>query len=81
MRPVDDKDLIYEGIATVDWLSLFCRLRRLFDDKDLIYEGIATRLRRLFAIIYCDDKDLIYEGIATIRALNRYFCLALTTKT
>ena len=37
--PRDDKDLIYEGIATVFSL-LFAPV--VVDDKDLIYEGIAT---------------------------------------
>jgi len=39
--PFDDKDLIYEGIATVAPLTNTHRSGR--DDKDLIYEGIATR--------------------------------------
>jgi len=40
----DDKDLIYEGIATHDALDGFHSFR--VDDKDLIYEGIATNPRR-----------------------------------
>ena len=38
----DDKDLIYEGIATASGLAY--RLFGVFDDKDLIYEGIATAM-------------------------------------
>ena len=69
----DDKDLIYEGIATIpsppDRLIVTGS-----DDKDLIYEGIATssfpaHFARAKAI---DDKDLIYEGIATNRIHIRY---------
>ena len=37
----DDKDLIYEGIATCSLVHYQDRLRTT-DDKDLIYEGIAT---------------------------------------
>jgi len=36
----DDKDLIYEGIATLR-VRLYA-LNQICDDKDLIYEGIAT---------------------------------------
>jgi len=36
---IDDKDLIYEGIATTLSVRLDTSLQ---DDKDLIYEGIAT---------------------------------------
>jgi len=39
----DDKDLIYEGIATRTDFPLGCAFHR--DDKDLIYEGIATKHR------------------------------------
>jgi len=39
--PLDDKDLIYEGIATKPCPAF---LSWLLDDKDLIYEGIATIL-------------------------------------
>jgi len=39
----DDKDLIYEGIATRDNVFRFALGIKL-DDKDLIYEGIATSL-------------------------------------
>ena len=36
---IDDKDLIYEGIATnLEIVNAY----GFFDDKDLIYEGIAT---------------------------------------
>ena len=42
-RIADDKDLIYEGIATCPnihgWI-IWSGFR--IDDKDLIYEGIAT---------------------------------------
>ncbi len=38
---MDDKDLIYEGIAT---LGRTCNQVRISDDKDLIYEGIATHV-------------------------------------
>jgi len=39
---MDDKDLIYEGIATaLNLCSFFC-ISAIHDDKDLIYEGIAT---------------------------------------
>ena len=40
----DDKDLIYEGIATVLQSAIFAQA--VWDDKDLIYEGIATRCAR-----------------------------------
>jgi len=38
----DDKDLIYEGIATRGF-RIFSAV--FVDDKDLIYEGIATTNR------------------------------------
>jgi len=41
---LDDKDLIYEGIATVKNLTAFISNSVSPDDKDLIYEGIATFL-------------------------------------
>jgi len=62
----DDKDLIYEGIATISVLTNIFSLA--IDDKDLIYEGIATiqKERRNKSVLSTrDDKDLIYEGIAT----------------
>jgi len=37
----DDKDLIYEGIATLNYQYLNTLVTNQ-DDKDLIYEGIAT---------------------------------------
>jgi len=40
----DDKDLIYEGIATNCSLVHYQDRSRSSDDKDLIYEGIATIL-------------------------------------
>ncbi len=40
MAKIDDKDLIYEGIATVHPPGR--SQPRSGDDKDLIYEGIAT---------------------------------------
>ena len=41
---IDDKDLIYEGIATMFFFAIM--LSPYLDDKDLIYEGIATKLKR-----------------------------------
>ena len=38
---IDDKDLIYEGIATDQPIGDIWMIGR-WDDKDLIYEGIAT---------------------------------------
>ncbi len=38
----DDKDLIYEGIATRNNCKFAYYHRNRRDDKDLIYEGIAT---------------------------------------
>ncbi len=43
----DDKDLIYEGIATSTLYSLCSTFK---DDKDLIYEGIATFFIALFSV-------------------------------
>ncbi len=65
--PHDDKDLIYEGIATVALSMNFDVASDIYDDKDLIYEGIATSRDHPFLgrSQYGDDKDLIYEGIAT----------------
>ena len=62
----DDKDLIYEGIATVLQSAIFAQA--VWDDKDLIYEGIATSDCWCFFGSFggADDKDLIYEGIATL---------------
>jgi len=37
----DDKDLIYEGIATYALIFVYSHFA-VRDDKDLIYEGIAT---------------------------------------
>jgi len=42
---VDDKDLIYEGIAT-PFYEAFHNSLLVADDKDLIYEGIATHKMR-----------------------------------
>ena len=71
----DDKDLIYEGIATSTEYSAKYSATSV-DDKDLIYEGIATHvLCHMLSPFTDDDKDLIYEGIATLRvrlyALNQ----------
>jgi len=68
---VDDKDLIYEGIAT-SAATISLRSLVFHDDKDLIYEGIATIsvLTNIFSLAI-DDKDLIYEGIATIQKERR----------
>jgi len=62
---VDDKDLIYEGIATVAGRYEYARdiqdgrqrpdLRRDCDD----IHGLPK------SFLCYDDKDLIYEGIAT----------------
>jgi len=69
----DDKDLIYEGIATLP-MSPRSVQEMLRDDKDLIYEGIATSggatALSSAAMLDDDDKDLIYEGIATRRKSN-----------
>ena len=66
---LDDKDLIYEGIAIIVTF-FFCSIS-FKDDKDLIYEGIA-----MFCCIFPfwdaptpDDKDLIYEGIAILTSV------------
>jgi len=69
---IDDKDLIYEGIATLQRRGASTRGR--YDDKDLIYEGIATFLAPgADPSRGCsDDKDLIYEGIATRLALHQF---------
>jgi len=78
----DDKDLIYEGIATRGRPPLSRRPSYAPDDKDLIYEGIATSALPTIRILAFDDKDLIYEGIAT--ELFRGICCpagAMTTKT
>ena len=79
MPPVDDKDLIYEGIATESPSPIpITSHRRQRPD-----------LRRdcdLFALAHpsavpCDDKDLIYEGIATFPRFFHFLSLRLTTKT
>jgi len=48
---IDDKDLIYEGIATFPPASRFPGLPRPADDKDLIYEGIATVFTLMYSIL------------------------------
>ena len=47
LKIADDKDLIYEGIATGARFP-FSWLGKPHDDKDLIYEGIATKVTLQF---------------------------------
>jgi len=68
MKPFkDDKDLIYEGIATgIDFLySLPSCWRR--QRPDLRRDCDIFSVFIVFLLCPADDKDLIYEGIATRR--------------
>jgi len=48
---MDDKDLIYEGIATLVSKNVLFSLIETCDDKDLIYEGIATSMSCMVALV------------------------------
>ncbi len=63
--PLKETDLIYEGIATLQFI--FSLLSRFCKETDLIYEGIATAGICLPDSVWTMPKetDLIYEGIAT----------------
>ena len=63
---VDDKDLIYEGIATI-FFALF-PLVHLETTKTWFTKGLRPFSFPPFLIWlpFFDDKDLIYEGIATM---------------
>ncbi len=71
-KAADGKDLIYEGIATREWLHQ--SPGPAADGKDLIYEGIATLdiFFHISSLTRKDGKDLIYEGIATLYKQSSY---------
>ena len=61
----DDKDLIYEGIATL-FLKVF-RLHVERRQRPDLRRDCDVSYAEDFVLGRSDDKDLIYEGIATPR--------------
>ena len=65
---LETNDLIYEGIATINTLSV-CIYTSVVETNDLIYEGIATPTELFLLLLFLflpETNDLIYEGIATL---------------
>jgi len=62
---LETNDLIYEGIATIDWPVIRGGIYQ--ETNDLIYEGIATISGDVLLMLHqeYETNDLIYEGIAT----------------
>ena len=77
----DDKDLIYEGIATLAYVYTSNGLVVGRQRPDLRRDCDDTGFIEVNSPVVADDKDLIYEGIATAAVIALEIDFSATTKT